>query len=92
MKRIRYVKQPDGSLVSMQVIVTNRGDVRSLIFPDGVSGQIIDAGNHKAVGELQRATSGHKIKMKLKSQLISLGVTFDDESRSTNEADEASEG
>lgn len=90
MKRIRYVKQPDGSLVSMQIISTSSGDVRSLIFPNGISGMIIDAGSGKPMSDIIGATSAHKIKIKLKAKLASLGVTFDDESRSVDEAVESS--
>jgi len=89
MKRIRYVKQPDGSLVSMQIIATSSGDVRSLIFPNGISGMIIDASSGKPMSDIISATSAHKIKIKLKTKLTSLGVTFDDESRSVDEANES---
>jgi hypothetical protein len=91
MKRIRYVKQPDGSLVSMQIISTPVGDVRSLIFPNGTSGMIVDAGSGKGLSDVLTATSAHKIKIKLKAKLMaSFGVTFDGESRSIDEADEVS--
>lgn len=91
MKRIRYVKQPDGSLVSMQIISTAVGDVRSLIFPNGTSGMIIDAANGSGMCDVITATSAHKIKIKLKAKLsAAFGVSFDDESRSVDEAVEGS--
>lgn len=89
MKRIRYVKQPDGALVSMQIISTSVGDVRSLIFPNRTSGMIINASSSKGMCDVLTATSEHKIKIKLKNKLTaSFGVVFDGESRSIDEADE----
>jgi len=85
MKRIRYVKQPDGSMVSMQIIQTHNGEVRSVIFPNGTSGMLVDASSGKPVSDILATTSSHKIKIKLKSKLSLLGVVFDDESRSVNE-------
>ncbi len=81
--RIRYVKGAEG-LVSLQTFRGTSFEYKSVINADGKSGKIIDAVTGGVVAEVA-GTSGHKVRIKLKKELIKLGVTFDVESRKTTE-------
>ena len=85
MKRIRYVKQIDGSLISMQVMRSSIGDVKSLILPDGKSGKIIRIDGSGDASDIITASSGHKIRIKLKIALLRIGVRFSRERREIDE-------
>lgn len=84
MRRIRYVKQIDGSLISVQVMRSMIGDVKSLILPDGKSGKVIRIDGSGDASDVITATSSHKIRIKLKHALMRIGVKFARERRDIN--------
>lgn len=80
MKRIRYIKQLDGSLLSMQTLKGSIAEYKSVVHPDGKGGEVIDA----TTGDVMASVSGsssHKTKIALKKELEHLGVEFVTEGR-----------
>lgn len=84
--RIRYVKQSDGSLISMRVLKARNGtEYRPVISADGKHGAILSPADKDKVAFQCSATSPHKVKIKLKEGLESLGVKFAEEKRGSSE-------
>lgn len=81
--RIRYVKNPDGALESMQVLKahTNGVEYKTIISPDGKDGYVLELPS-KEVKFKVAGTSAHKTKIAIKSALKALGVVFLNEKRS----------
>lgn len=79
MKRIRYVKTPEGNWVSLQTISGSNGDYKTMISADGKTGAVISADG--SVVKTVTGTSAHKTKIAVKVQLESLGVVFNREKR-----------
>ncbi len=80
--RIRYVKQADGSLKSMQIFKSHLspGEYYCIISADGKTGKVIDALTHLQVDKVV-GTSAHKTKIALKKTLKTLNVIFLNEKR-----------
>ena len=79
--RIRYSKNPNGVLVSKQILKADNGrEYKVTVNPDGKTGSIIDAftGDSSLIGP---ATSAHKIRIKIKQELERRGVKFIEEVR-----------
>lgn len=84
--RIRYVKQSDGSLISMRVLKARDGsEYRPIISTDGKNGAILCPNDKEKIAFQCTATSPHKVKIKLKNALVSLGVKFVEEKRGSDE-------
>lgn len=77
-KRIRYVKEADGSLRSMQYI-TGADGKEYYVKITGTTGAVVEVATNK--NYIVEATSPHKVKIKLKSTLLALGCVFDKETR-----------
>lgn len=77
-KRIRYVKEADGSHKSMQYIVGADGK-EYYVKLTGRTGAVVEVATGKYY--LVEATSPHKVKIALKNTLIALGCVFDKEVR-----------
>lgn len=80
MKRIRYIKQTDGSLLSMQTMKGSAAELKSVVHPDGKVGEVINAVTGDVMASVT-GTSPHKTKIALKAALESLGVMFIAEGR-----------
>jgi len=80
--RIRYIKNPDGSLESMQVLKQNlsTNEYKALISSDGLRGRVIDAKTKELIKTV-KGTSAHKTKIALKAALKALDVPFLNERR-----------
>jgi hypothetical protein len=87
--RIRYVKQPDGSLESMQVFKKNLApdEFKCVISADGKKGKVIDARTRETQKQVS-GTSAHKTKIALKDALRVLGVPFLNERREKPDGDD----
>lgn len=84
-KRIRYIKQADGSFTSMRVLKNSTGaDLRPVISPDGKTGAVTSAVSGEILITV-RGTSAHKTKIALKEALETLGVVFIPETRRKRE-------
>lgn len=80
MKRIRYIKQTDGSLLSMQTMKGSSAELKSVVHPGGQVGEVINAASGDVLASVT-GTSPHKTKIALKAALESLGVMFIAEGR-----------
>lgn len=80
--RIRYVKNPDGSLESMQVLKQNlsTNEYKAVISADGLRGKVVNAKTQETVKTV-KGTSAHKTKIALKAALKALDVPFLNERR-----------
>jgi hypothetical protein len=86
--RIRYIKHGDGGLVSLRTFKDKDGaDLQSRIYADGKSGCIMFAQSEVPIIEV-KASSPHKVKIKLKKVLEILGVKFESETREKNNKEE----
>jgi hypothetical protein len=78
--RIRYVRNPDGSLTSGQILRgAYESEYRVSIHQDGNTGYIHSIKGHCVA--VVNATSPHKVKIKLKKELEKFGVVFEEEKR-----------
>jgi len=78
-KRIRYVKQSDGTLRSTQFIKAEDGKEYFAVLLNNNEGHVECVGDKKQYGV--RGTSPHKLKIAIKTVLISLGCVFELETR-----------
>jgi len=78
-KRIRYVKQSDGTLKSTQYIKAADGKEYFAVLLSSTEGHVESVLDKKQYGV--RGTSPHKLKIAIKTVLVSLGCVFETETR-----------
>jgi hypothetical protein len=82
--RIRYIKHGEGGFVSLRTFKDKDGaDLQTRIYADGKSGCVMFAQSEVPIIEV-KASSPHKMKIKLKKVLEVLGVNFEPEKRNKN--------
>jgi hypothetical protein len=82
--RIRYIKHGEGGFVSLRTFKDKDGaDLQTRIYADGKSGCVMFAQSEVPIFEV-KASSPHKMKIKLKKVLEILGVNFEPEKRNKN--------
>jgi hypothetical protein len=82
--RIRYIKHGEGGFVSLRTFKDKDGaDLQTRIYADGKSGCVMFAQSEVPIIEV-KASSPHKMKIKLKKVLEVLGVNFKPEKRNKN--------
>jgi len=88
-KRIRYTKDTSGNNITQNYIKNDSGhEYRAGFIASGKAGFIKSVGTDTVHIQLT-ATSPHKIKIKIKKSLITLGCRFESEVRIAKIKDEA---
>lgn len=88
-KRIRYSRQANDSYVSMKVIKSGSGeDYRAFIDPSGKAGFVSAYSDPDLIYHVV-GTSPHKVKIKIKEVLESLGCEFEKETRNVDKEENA---
>lgn len=84
-KRIRYVPDGSGCMISKRIIETHHGEIVVKFNPDNHVVQFFTASEPPKLVSSFTYGSNHQLKIQIKKELLAMGAVFEEEKRIRNE-------